>query len=331
MKIHEFQAKRLLSARGVAVARGQLIVADAGRLLFWNDPQALRSGQRADGFVGAPSARVQAFPPAFGRIREDGKSRLWVLRGESVLVYGLPLATGVQPRLTLSSPLPVLGGGTLSWSRVDGIAPDKRGRLLWLADTDHSRVFRVRDPLNDPVVDIVLGQTSLDGTACNQGRGAGAPSRDSLCRPGAVRLDSKGNLWVSDHSLEDEGNHRLLEFDAALFRGTTSAAPFGLPASRVFGTGGSFTGPSCQNPLCGPFEPAFSSDGHMVVGLNAIRGSRFPLVYDDPLVSPLPVATLKDFHSMAYAATFDKEDNLYVADLNRDRVFIYRKPFAASL
>jgi sugar lactone lactonase YvrE len=324
---NEVGIKGIFSARGVSAARGQLIVADAGRLLFWNRPQKLRNGQPADGFVGAPDVRVQAFPPAFGRIREDAQGRLWALRGDRILVYALPLVTGEQPTLTLASPLPVLGGGTLTWDRLDGIAPDRHGRFLWLADTSNSRAFRVRDPLDHPVVDIVLGQTSLDGRACNQGRGVGAPSRNSLCRPGAVALDRKGNLWISDHSLEVEGNHRLLEFDAGLFPGRPAAVSFALPATRVFGTGGSFTGPSCQDPLCGPFEPAFSRRGRMVVGLNGIIGSRFPLVYDDPLVSPLPVATLNDFHSMAYAATFDERDNLYVADLNRDRVFVYRTPF----
>ena len=323
---NEIGTSGIFSARGVAVARGQLVVADAGRLLFWNNSETLRNGQPADGFVGAPNARVQ-FSPAFGRIREDDRSRLWAIRGDRILVYSLPLTTGQEPRLTLASPLPVLGGGTVAWDRLDGLAPDRRGEFLWLTDTSHSRVFRVRDPLDHPLVDIVLGQTSLGGTECNQGRGLAAPSRDSLCRPGAVVLDHKGNLWVSDHSLEVEGNRRLLEFDARLFHGRPKEARLALPASRVFGTGGSFTGPSCQDPLCGPWEPAFSRHGHMVVGLNGFIGSRFPLVYADPLVSPLPVATLNDFHSMAYAATFDEGDNLYVADLNRDRVFIYYHPF----
>jgi hypothetical protein len=137
-------------------------------------------------------------------------------------------------------------------------------------------------------------------------------------------------VWVSDHALEVEGNRRLLEYDASLFRQDSTTARFGIPATRVFGTDGSFTGPSCQDALCGPWEPAFSARGHMVVGLNGIIGSRFPLVYDDPLRSDRPDDTLNDFHSMAYAATFDDSDNLYVADLNRDRVFVYRRPFAAS-
>src|SRR5439155_25796712 len=44
---------------------------------------------------------------------------------------------------------------------------------------------------------------------------------DTLCRPGSVTFDRKGNLWVSDHSLESRGNWRLLEYDADQFFSTT--------------------------------------------------------------------------------------------------------------
>lgn len=320
----------IYSARGVAVARDQVIVADSGRLLFWNHPRGLRSGQAAAGFVGQSDPRVE-FPPFFGRIRNDREGRLWAIRGNAVLVYMLPLARGAKPIATLAAPIPVLGGGELSWGdslAIGGIAPNRDGTAVWLAEPRRHRVFRVRNPLTRPVVDVVLGQSDLAGTACNQGRGVAAPTRDSLCDPGAVALDRHGNVWVSDHALEVKGNHRLLEYDAELFRQPATSARFGIQATRVFGTGGSFTGPSCQDALCGPWEPAFSVHGQMVVGLNGVIGSPFPLVYDDPLKSDRPDSALNDFHSMAYAATFDDRGNLYVADLNRDRVLVYWRPFA---
>src|SRR6266404_802811 len=209
--------------RGVAVAGNQLIVADPGRLLFWNKASSLTNGQAADGYVGVPSFFVQAGPDLYGRIAADGASHLWLLISPDfvigqILIYSLPLTTGASPVLTLNSPLPVLGGGTVSWDwaiYIGGLAPNSAGTKLGVADPMHNRVFRINNPLSNPVVDIVLGQTSLSGTLCNQGNPV--PSQTSLCDPGSVVLDPKGNLYVSDDALEGMGNFRLLEYDVGLF------------------------------------------------------------------------------------------------------------------
>ena len=58
------------------------------------------------------------------------------------------------------------------------------------------------------------------------------------------------------------------------------------------------------------------------------RGGRFAGVYENPLgPRTQPDTYLRDLWSMAYSATFDENDNLYVADMNRGRVLIYRNPF----
>ncbi len=314
----------LFAARGVAVAANQLIVTDQGRMLFWNNPPYLSNGQVADGYTGAPSPRVQS-APAFGRIRQDTQSRLWALRGGTIEVYALPLTTGAAPVKTLVSPLPLLGGGSITWDSdllLGGIAPVGDGEQVWVADPRRHRVFRIRDTSTAPLVDVVLGQADGLGTACNRGL---ARSRASLCHPGAVALDPDGNLYVSDHALEVEGNHRLLVFDASLFPAAPASPDLGPQASRVIGTGGSFTG-DCVD-LCGPWEPAFSSGGALVVGLNAYIAPRFPQLYRDPQSSEVHEA-LRDFGSMPYAATFDGQDNLYITDLNRGRVLIYYHPLS---
>ncbi len=229
---------------GVAVAGNQLIVADGGRLLFWDNPPNLANGQTASGFVGATDPLLQQ-QPYFGRIREDQASHLWATRAGSIVAYELPLVKGATPSVTINPPLPVLGGGNLTWTdlTIGGVAPVGAGNRLWVADPVGNRVFRVRNPLTSPVVDIVLGQTSASEIACNQGRGElqDAPSRDSLCNPGAVALDRQGNLYVADDAAEVSGNFRLLEYDASLFPDAPVTALFAIPASRVFGTGGSFT------------------------------------------------------------------------------------------
>lgn len=133
---------------GVAVAAGQLIVADSRRLLFWNDLPNLTSGQPADGFVGQTDPRGQS-GAYFGRIREDANSRLWAIRDDQIQAYSLPLATGANPVATLGPSLPVLGGGSLTWDTfltTGGLAPVGAGDKIRVADPTHNRVFRIRDP-----------------------------------------------------------------------------------------------------------------------------------------------------------------------------------------
>jgi sugar lactone lactonase YvrE len=326
----------LSSPSGIAVAADQLIVADGGRLLFWNHPPNFTNGQTAAGYVGVTDPRYQ--PPwlKFGRIREDTSSHLWAIWSDQIRVYSLPLHTGDTPFKSIGATLPVLGGGSLTWDSVSldigGIGPVGAGDKVWIADPNNNRVFRIRNALTNPVVDIVLGQTSASGTQCNQGRGETltAPSQDSLCKPGAVRLDPQGNLYVADDAAEVTGNYRLLEYDAGLFPDSPASALFAIPSSRVFGTGGSFTTRGCQwQEICTTlFEPAFSSNGQMVVGGNAYQSPRFPLIYTNPLVSQHVSSFLNDLYSWPQAATFDSNNNLYVVDGDRFRVLIYLNPLS---
>ncbi len=340
--MNQVGAAGINSPNGLAVSGGQLVVTDQGRILFWNDTSSLTNGQPANGCagLGVTDCLTLNRGVGYGRLAADKGSHLWLVDNTGntgqIDVYSLPLTIGATPFTTLTSPLPVLGGGNISWDFllvIGGVAPVGNGTKLWVADPVRNRVFRVRDPLTSPVVDIVLGQTNVDGILCNQGNGDEnnrMPSQNSLCKPGNVTLDPAGNVYVSDDSLEVSGNFRLLEFDATLFPDNPPAALFGIPATRVFGTNGSFIDPNCeflQDPLCGPLEPAFTSDGQMVVGMMGYIGSRFPLVYSNPLASQMPDNYLNDFSSYGgYAAVFDSNNDLYIADLDRARVLVYRHP-----
>lgn len=346
-------ARGLNGPMGMEVAGDQLVVGDGPRMLFWTAPWRLTNNYPpADGVIGQPDFTTRPrWAPIYTRMRADNQGRIWVIKGHwfdsgtapEIQGFQLPLTMGALPVLRLTSPLPLKGGGTFtwSWSLVDGgIAQQPGCDCLWLSDRDYHRVFRIRNVSTNPVVDIVLGQTSLSGIHCNQGRDSdngyvhpSFPAQDSLCFPGGLAFDRRGNLYVADHSLEVAGNWRLLEFDANAIPNAPASAVFGIHASRVFGRNGSFTEPDCTqgDPMCGPWEPGFNSRNEMVIGFNAYLGPNFPQVYHDPLTNSLPSTSLNDFYSQAYSVRFDQFDTLYVLDHTRNRVLIYLNQSMRSL
>jgi len=333
---------------GVAVAQlaptPQIVVSDDYRLLYWNmpggGPAGITNGQAPDGYAGTYPADVyNGGLTYFSRVATDQASptqHLYACANENgpegVQIYNLPLSPYALPATFLTSPLAVLGGGNLTLSAwLDDAQPDPTGTYLWLADRGNSRVLRVRNPLTAPVVDVILGQTSASGTQCNQG--LPNPTASTLCNPGAVALDHHGNLYVSDAALETAGNWRMLRWNASQFPPSPTTCLFAVPAAGVFATGGSFTiADQCQSPdsiaECAPFKPAFTSDDRiMVAGQNGYTGNRFPVVFQNPAQGDNPVTTISDWSSMTYSAAFDKQDNLYLTDLDRARMFVYYQPF----
>lgn len=240
-------ARELFSTRGVAVFGDQLVASDLGRLLYWNGLEELTNGQPPDGVIG-PESWTPSWNTCCGKIHADASGRLWVISAEGrhgfVDVYQLPLTRRSAPLHTIWTSdiaVPVLGTGTkLRFGpRMFGVASGDGGRTVWLTDTDHHRVVRVRNPLADPVVDVILGQTTPDGMECNRGQNPESlpgfvPDANMLCRPGDVTIDKEGNLWVSDHALEVEGNFRLLMFPAELFPRQTNVTIFAPPRRQDF-------------------------------------------------------------------------------------------------
>ena len=339
-------SRGMFNVQGVAVASGQVVVADNNRLMFWNmptGPQGLSNGQSADGFTGNVNAFL-ATGNEYGRIREDQASpqqHLWALKNwgnvAQVAIYNLPITNNAAPAYPLiSSPLPVLGGGSVGWSVMHGIAPDASGTHVWVSDPLNNRVFRVRNPFTAPTVDIILGQAGASATLCNQtgtttDHCSSPPSATSLFRPGAVRMDHQGDLYVSDTTIELTGNYRMLRWDAGQLPNNNSTCLYGISAAAVYGTNGNFNSSNpadTANGMAAPFEPGFlSDDSVMVCGMNPYMGSRFPIVFNNPRAGDHPVTHLSDFGSLPYASTFDAQDNLYVVDSNRSRVMIYYAPF----
>jgi hypothetical protein len=349
LKANFYGAYNDLGAQGLATAQGleatddQLIVSDGLRILFWNNPRQLVSNYPpADGVIGQPDFFSRLGWTLYGRMRADTQhDKLWVLSGNGaahILAYQLPLTSLAEPVIDISSPLPMKGGGSFAWTNslhLGGIAYQPDCDCLWLSDPDYHRAFRISH-INSPnrEVDIILGQESGAGIHCNQGRDPDDgtplhPSQDSLCHPGGLAFDQHGNLYVADHNLEVAGNFRMLEFDSADIPPNPPSILTAVPASRVFGRNGSFTDPNCHlgddDPMCAPWEPVFSLNNDMIIGFNGYLGVRFPTIYHDPLVNSLPYASLMDFYSHAYSARRDSLGNLYMLDLTRSRVLIYKE------
>lgn len=320
---------------GVAITPNQFIITD-GRILFWNNPDSLSNGKPADGVI-VPDSPVQDFtsisPTTFGSTVSDGQ-RLWVGLGwpnTAVWVYQLPLTTGAQPIKKIAlTPLPVLGGGQITGNDgILGIDVQGDGQYLWVTQggeyTNIHRAFRIKNPLTNPVVDVVLGQPNATSTGCNRDANTltdgytyaySLKAANTVCFPSLVKVDKLGNVWVSDYSLEFKGNWRLLEYNANLFSNITTTALFGPDASKIF-------------PNTFSTGLAFDSQNRMVVG-NGLGGGHFYSVFDNPLgPSTSPDRKLNDYYSIAGAVVFDSQDNLYTSDINRARVLFYKKPFTA--
>jgi sugar lactone lactonase YvrE len=328
------------------ISQKQVVVAD-GRLMFWNNPTTITLGQAPDGCVGSCGFPPLG-PPSLEQVKVDASDRVWVGEQSEVDVFQAPLSSSSTS--THLSSFPVVGGGTVSFSAssspdtlLHGIAPTPDGNYLWISQPSISRVFRVRGPLTaSPVVDVVLGQQNLTGTSCNRG---GTKDLTTLCNPGAISVDKKGNLWVSDHFIELTGNFRLLMFAASTFPANPSSVVYAPAATKEFPNG---------NPLLtysmATFEPAFDSTNRMVVGFNpysinpnnnGIGPQRYVQYFNNPTaVNPqnpsdpayaIPTGLLEDYYGWPVAATFDSSNNLYVYDANRGRVNIYSTPFSSAL
>src|SRR3989344_762428 len=145
----------------------------------------------------------------------------------------MPLSAVSTPIKTINYPINVLGGG-----RIDsigpvmwGLAPTPSGDFLYVTQVDANRAFRIRNPLDNPQIDIIFGQTSTSGTLCNRGSAA---TSNSLCLPGSLSFDRFDNLYMSDHSLEAQGNFRLLMFSKDILPTNNTAIIYAPSASNIF-------------------------------------------------------------------------------------------------
>jgi NHL repeat len=161
-------------------------------------------------------------------------------------------------------------------------------------------------------------------------------SASSLCFPVGVAVDTHGNVYVAD-----ESDNRVLEYNTPLTSGTT--------ADLVFGQGGNFTSDVCNNgglsasSLCGPDGVAVDAIGNVYV---AEFNNNRVLEYNTPLTSDTIADSVfgqgGSFSSgnanngglsanslwQPQGVAVDASGNLYIADLNNNRVLEYNSPLS---
>lgn len=233
---------------------------------------------------------------------------------------------------------------------------------LAVADTGNSRILIYDTPLStDESASIVIGQTSFTQGLANQagtepsGTSLSAPTAATLYDPVRLAMDPSGNLWVGDWS-----NCRVLEYrppfttgmQASLVLGqsdfedtTLSPNALGLCDNSSQPAASSFDGPAGvvadshgdiwvvdQGSRVMEFVPPFT-DGmaaSLVIGQPSVddnyqcNGTSFTSDLDPP---PANLSTL----CFPTSAIFDAQGDLWVADLNNNRVLEFMPPFSTGM
>jgi uncharacterized protein (TIGR03437 family) len=206
------------------------------RVLAWRNAAAIGKGDRADKVIG---------------------QRDFFSTAAKGPVQGSDLSTGLNLPLAL--------------------AVDKSGNL-YVADSGNNRVLRYPAPFNQTsellAVDLIIGQTNINGRLPNQGLAAPTEKTLALSSGGnaartGLAFDSQGNLWVSDPL-----NNRVLRFPAAaLAPGQNGPAADVVLGQFDFTTGNrpASTPQNGKNFVVNPSGLAFDPQGRLYVADNLNR------------------------------------------------------------
>lgn len=230
--------------------------------------------------------------------------------------------------------------------RPAGVVFDSSGNL-WVADSGHSRVLEFIPPLYTSMnASLVLGQDnftggfSVSGTVCH-------PSQSNLCKPGALALDSSGDLWVAD-------THGILEFKPPFSNGMEASIDIGAPSFTS--ATGCFSAVS-QDNICTPngiafdgsgnlwvsdsafnrvleFKPPFSSGmaASLVIGQSNFTSSAGCLQYSGSSTSlTVTGAVTASCLEAPGALAFDQSGNLWLSDIGDNRVLEFKAPFSNGM
>lgn len=219
-----------------------------------------------------------------------------------------------------------------------GIAVDSDGNL-YVSDINNHRVLEYDLPFTDGTsADTVFGQGgSFTTGSCNNG----GVSRDSLCTPVGLALDSLDDLYVADYS-----NNRVLEYTLPLTTNTS--------ADKVFGQLGDFNLNSCNlggvgtRSLCNPHGVAVDKTDNVYIadlGNHRVLELNTPLAVGGNLIADKVFGQLGSFATNtcnvgsaitasglctpAWVAA-DSAGNVYITDQSNNRVLKFIKPLTTN-
>lgn len=348
-QINGVNAKGFQNPRAVALdaVSGRVYVADTtnNRVLWWNNAAALVNGAPADGVLGQSdmsgnkanrgtfniTANTLCWPKA---LTVDSAGNLWVADSNNsrVLKYNKPETNGEAAVL-------VLGQNTLNSNHsydyelnhslgwVEGIFADSSGNI-WVADTARSRVLRFHNPtVNGPAPDLVLGQPDFESTGAN--RQTGSAGADTLNNPLAVAVDGAGIIWVADTE-----NNRALKFDLSISTANAVAVIGQANFTSNSPNRGAGWSASAANTLNKPRGIAVNGSNILCIS----DSSMYRVLVYDLAGSPTDAAialgqpdfgwhysgnTSADNLNTPYQIAFDASGNIWVADMEFNRVLRY--------
>ena len=265
----------------------------------------------------------------------DQRNRLWTVSEHSkLLLYQLPFAKGSQPLRAL---IPLYWADdpatAIDYGSSQPVAFDPVGHKLWVYDTAHHRLLRVKNPddwAGKLLVDAVIGQTNKTAGASN--RGMAAPDWASFGDVNDIKFDRLGNLFIVDNTYELHANGRIIAFLAADLAAISALFP-PIQAQRVYvarkfnepvNARTFWPGQFPNSPVCIAFnrrnEMVVGNDGYFNDPLTRVKNQLY--LYRSPLTKATPDAVLELPMGSPGEITFDDQDNLIVQDHIYNKVWV---------